>query len=842
MADLAAGGAMGVPFTVLYEVIKEVVIKTSMFRPLLEELKSKIEALNPLIAQMDSWNKVLDRPEKELRQFKVQMEKGPELITKCANLSKWKSYKKYKYSNQLLELQNSLQNLLFILQWQQARDVKETLVGVKNVETVVQRVDASVAELKEEGMSVMKVTLDEVRNLGTMVRRIDKKGEVQNPLDCEVPEPPLVTVGLYVPLRELKMKLLKNDNVSMLVLTAPGGCGKTTLATKFCQDEEVKGIFKNNIFFVTVTKKSTFNLIVQGLHQRKSTDIPMFQDEVTAVKWLRKFLMEEGQNPVLLVLDDVWSESKYILEKFDEVKMPNFKILVTSRSQFPEYGSIYHLKSLNDRDAMTLFRHSASLGDGQWNSLAREIVAPCKGYPLAIKVVGKSLRGKPIEFWRKRALEWSKGDSIIDSETEVLLRLQTSLDALDEKEALIKECFLDLGSFPQDQRIPAGALIDMWAELYEDLDKDFLAITNMYELTTRSLADLVVTRKETVEDDDYYSEHFVTQHDLLRQLAVYQAKLDPSKRRLIIGNRGDNLPKCLTEQKHQPIKPRLLSISSDETFSTNLHNIQLADVEVLVLNFSTKSYALPEFVEKMVNLKVLIVTNHGFIPAELSNFHLLDSLPNLKRIRLERVSIPSITKHPIQLKSLKKISLFMCSIGKAFSNCSFQISNALPNLEELNIDYCNDLVKLPDALCNLVRLKKLSITNCHKLSALPQDIGKLVKVEVLRLRSCTDLVKLPCSVKDLKTLDFLDISDCFSIVELPEDIGELSSLRKINMRQCSRLQELPLSILDLQKLEEVICDEETAGLWEPFSSGLCNGVVKEVKEEFSLDWLQKFQY
>ncbi|XP_061991766.1 probable disease resistance protein At5g66910 [Rosa rugosa] len=810
----------------------------------------------------------------------------------------WGSYKKYKYSCQLLELQSSLQTLQFILQGQQARDVKETLVVAKTVETALQRVDENVAVLKEEGITALKESLDEVRNIGAMVQRIDKKCEVRDQIDCEVPEPPLDTVGLCAPLTELKIKLLKNNNVSMLVLTAPGGCGKTTLATKFCQDEEVKDIFKDNIFFVTVTKKSTFNLIVQGLHQRKSIDVPMFQDEVTAVKWLRKFLMEEGQNLVLLVLDDVWSESKYILEKFDEVKMPNFKILVTSRSQFPEYGSIYHLKSLNDTDSMTLFRHSASLGDGQRNSLAREIIAPCKGYPLAIKVVGKSLRRKPIVFWRKRAWEWSRGDSIIDSETEVLRCLKSSLDALDEKEVVIKECFLDLGSFPQDQRIPAAALIDMWAELYKELDKDFLAIAKIYELTTRSLADLVVTRKETVEDDetleddDYYSEHFVTQHDMLRQLAVYQAKLDPSKKRLIIGNRGDNLPKCLTEQKHQPIKPRLLSISSDETFSTNLHNIQLADVEVLVLNFNTKSYALPEFVEKMVNLKVLIVTNHGFIPAELSNFHLLDSLPNLKRIRLERVSIPSnpnafntedavaeaveaeaaepalnmagqeplppapqVTEagglgnlpepmpeaapvaEPPELKSLKKISLFMCSIGEAFSNCSFQISNALPNLEELNIDYCKDLVKLSDELCNLVSLKKLSITNCHKLSALPQEIGKLEKVEVLRLRSCTELVKLPCSVKDLKRLDFLDISDCFGIVELPKDFGGMSSLRKINMRQCSRLKELPLSILFLQKLDEVRCDEDTAGLWGPFLSGLCNVVVRAVKEEFTLDCL-----
>ncbi|XP_004288077.1 PREDICTED: probable disease resistance protein At5g66900 [Fragaria vesca subsp. vesca] len=846
MADLAAGGAMGLPFTVLYEVIKEVVIKTAMFEPLLKELDFTIDSLKPLIEEMDKYNKVLDRPEKELREFKVQMEKGPELIRKCANLSKWQSYKKYKYSNQLLELQNSLQKLQFLLSVQQARDVKQTLAVTKNIETVVLRIDGEGPAGWKEGMNDMKETLEEVKIItGTMVKRIDQKGEVQSQIDSEVPASPRVTVGLDVPLMELKMKLLKDDEVTMLVLTAPGGSGKTTLATKFCQDKDVQGKFKNNIFFFTVSKKSNFNLIVQGLHQRKSTDVPSFPDEATAVKWLHKFLKEEDV-PVLLVLDDVWSESKSILETFDEVKMPNFKILVTSRSQFPGYGSLYHLQSLNDIDAMKLLRHSASLGDGsfnfQWNRLAKKIVEHCKGYPLAIDVVGKSLRGKSYELWCKREMELSKSDSIIDSETEVLLRLKSSLDALNEQEAIIKECFVDLGSFPEGQRIPVVALIDMWAELHEGLGKDVLAVANLQELTSQSLADLVVTRKEIMEVDDYYSEHFVTQHDLLRQLAVYEAKLDSSKKRLIIGNCGDNLPKCLTEQKDQLIKPRLLSISSDETFSTNLHNIHLAAVEVLVLNFNAKNYALPEFVEKMINLKVLIITNHGFLPAELSNFHLLDSLPNLKRIRLERVSIPSITKNSIQLKSLKKISLFMCSIGQAFSNCSFDISDALPNLEELNIDYCNDFVGLPDTICNLVRLRKLSITNCHKLSALPKEIGKLDMLEVLRLRSCTDLVKLPCSVMNLGSLSFLDISDCFSIVELPEDIGDLSGLRKINMSQCSRLKELPLSVLDFENIEEVICDEETKELWEPFLPMLHSVAVRVVKQEFNLNWLQKSQF
>ena len=81
-------------------------------------------------------------------------------------------------------------------------------------------------------------------------------------------------------------------------------------------------------------------------------------------------------------------------------------------------------------------------------------------------------------------------------------------------------------------------------------------------------------------------------------------------------------------------------------------NIQAPKVEVLVLNFQTKNYTLPEFVEKANELKVLIVSNCGFFHAEIKNFQLLWSLPNLKRIRLEKISISSLCKTLVPLKSL----------------------------------------------------------------------------------------------------------------------------------------------------------------------------------------------
>ena len=123
-----------------------------------------------------------------------------------------------------------------------------------------------------------------------------------------------------------------------------------------------------------------------------------------------------------------------------------------------------------------------------------QIVGHCKGLPLALEVVGRSLHGRPVEIWRSRLKKLSEGQSIVNSETDLRKCLQSSLDALNEEDVMLKECFMDLGSFPEDQKIPATALIDMWAELY-NLDKDGVdAIANLHQLSSRTLLNLAVTR------------------------------------------------------------------------------------------------------------------------------------------------------------------------------------------------------------------------------------------------------------------------------------------------------------------------------------------------------------
>ena len=274
--------------------------------------------------------------------------------------------------------------------------------------------------------------------------------------------------------------------------------------------------------------------------------------------------------------------------------------------------------------------------------------------------------------------------------------------------------------------------------------------------------------------------------------------------------------------------------SADETFTSDWCDMLPDEAEVLVLNLNSSQYSLPCFTKKMKKLKVLIVTNYGFHRSEIKKFELLGSLSNLKRIRLEKVSVPSLC----ELKNLQKLSLRMCNTRQAFENCSIQISNAMPNLVEMSIDYCNDLITLPDGLCEISPLKKLSITNCHKLSALPQGIGKLENLEVLRLCSCSDLLEMPNSFEGLNKLSCLDISDCVSLTKLPDDIGELKKLKKLYMKG-SKLGELPYSVHKFEQFKHeinVICDEETVTLWENFRA-FPNLKIEIFREDIDLNWL-----
>ena len=122
-----------------------------------------------------------------------------------------------------------------------------------------------------------------------------------------------------------------------------------------------------------------------------------------------------------------------------------------------------------------------------------QVVRGCKGLPLALEIISGSLCQQPFEVWQKRK-ELLQGYSILQSNTDFQAFLKQFLDDVLEDKPIIKECFMDLGLFPEDQRIPVAALIDMWAELHEPDENGINAVNIISELVTKNLASMVVTR------------------------------------------------------------------------------------------------------------------------------------------------------------------------------------------------------------------------------------------------------------------------------------------------------------------------------------------------------------
>lgn len=224
MADLVGGAAVGAVFGELLKAIISEANHASHFKSSFKRLKSTLTGINPIVDKIASMNQQLDRPE-DLKILIDSMREGEKLISKCSEVRRYDFYKKVRYSRKLDKLDRMISKFFHLdLQLQQARDQKEILLEVKDMRMEIRRLN-----LKD--------------NNGGGFCEMEFTGL------CPAPAPSDFTIGLDVPLKELKMELFEGGK-SVIVVSAPGGCGKTTLVKKLCQDDEIKGIY--TILFASI--------------------------------------------------------------------------------------------------------------------------------------------------------------------------------------------------------------------------------------------------------------------------------------------------------------------------------------------------------------------------------------------------------------------------------------------------------------------------------------------------------------------------------------------------------------------------------------------------------------
>jgi Leucine-rich repeat (LRR) protein len=131
-----------------------------------------------------------------------------------------------------------------------------------------------------------------------------------------------------------------------------------------------------------------------------------------------------------------------------------------------------------------------------------------------------------------------------------------------------------------------------------------------------------------------------------------------------------------------------------------------------------------------------------------------------------------------------------------FRRCKFlteipDISRS-PNLEVLDVNCCESLVKVHDSVGFLDKLTNLEFNKCSNLITLPRTL-KLRSLEILKFQFCARLQNLPkigCKMERLRQLAVRWIA----IKELPSSIVYFTGLSELYIEGCKNLTHLPSSL------------------------------------------------
>jgi len=804
----------------LLEVVKKAVKKTFACKKSCKRLQKKLEGMLSTLV-FNPGEELSEHRQKPLEEFYQALLVGKEMVQECSKVGRLNFLALFKYAGKIEDLNEYIDEFSVTRGWAvNYSELRRMRVNSDaKLENVQLTIETRIEEICSWVIKSQPVLLEDGKMGSTL----------------SIPKLPEFRFGLENSVYELKKRLLHKD-VPLLGVVGMGGSGKTTLAIAICHDPEVQGRFKKRIVFGTVSKSPNIlellgrmwvNIVGGGKPNFLSIDDARIQ--------LQGKLCEMEPQPTLVVLDDVWSKSD--LEKLT-FKREGYTFLITTRyNRIVNHEWLYEKQLLEVSHAVPLFCVSAfgqeSIPEKEDANLVMEVIHKCKGLPLALQVIGKSLYDQPPEAWITAKDKLSQGQPISEYHEEELLGcLATSIDILKED---VQECFLDMGIFPEARKLSADPLLDLWVYVHGLNWAE--AYTILMELASRNLVKLVNNQKRTLWNS-YASNCDLSfiQHDVLRELAIYLTKQEPvikRRKRFIIPQKDDSTREMWKKHAECQFDAEIVSFNTGSMEEKDWCEMDFPNAKALILNFSADEYFLPPFMQSMHKLEVLFIFNHNARRAALKGTSVLSSLTQLKVVQLEGVTVPLLQEYCQPRQQLQKLSLILCKGFEGFENMT-PLHNLFPCLLELTIDHCSNLTKLPASIYQMASLKRLSVTNCHQLEELLDGIENLSSLERLRLSACLKLKELPNSVCKLGKLQVLDISLCQCIEQLPDELGQLSSLKILDMRECSKVKQVPRSAGGIRSLGRVICDDKIQRQW----SKIIGSVKVEVAEEnFNLDWL-----
>ncbi|XLR63362.1 hypothetical protein HN51_068071 [Arachis hypogaea] len=645
-------------------------------------------------------------------------------------------------------------------------------------------------------------------------------------------------------INQLKEEDPKGRNVVSIV--GMGGSGKTTLAKKIYDSNEVSEVFSFRAW-VTVSKDYTEKEIFSTLFRSLKPSKPIPEEEGKLKKEVRSCFtkLNEESTKYLVVLDDVWDTQ--LCHNLKDYLLPNnnngSRILVTTRNH--EVANRARSKEphskllrLNEEESWRLFCNEVFCGEDcppDLEPIGKSIVESCKGLPLAIITIAGVVAKKEEEEWgdiEKLIPHWDVDDDIIRMKNI----LKTSYDDLHEN---LKPCFLYLGVFPEDYNINVTELIRLWmAEGFiqvretgtskappqpEDVGRKYLK-----DLVDRNLVQ--VTKRKS----DGKGVKTCQIHDLFRDLCIEQSNAQ-SIRRLSFTRKGKYYACSVICNQSSICSLFVYGIDVDWSSDTpeNLQSIN-------VLHFETVGGKDPRVnFKELIHLKYLRIYK-PVVPIRIGEYkelmhlncrggvklqadregpnNILQNLQSLSYVRPDSV-LESLIKNGC-FPNLNTLGLLLYSEDKQGGRTEvLKKLGDLRNLRNLKLHfdhmmkYYNTPALLMDEMEFLSNLTKITLEGAWGFNSSDMAaLGRIANLKTLKLNgglvspnrliSCGDAGSFP-------KLEMFHMIDMYFLQCLALEEGVMPCLQRVVISHCGDLREIPERLLSLSNLRHLHDD-----IWE----------------------------
>uniref|UniRef100_A0A3B6UAQ5 Uncharacterized protein n=1 Tax=Triticum aestivum TaxID=4565 RepID=A0A3B6UAQ5_WHEAT len=497
--------------------------------------------------------------------------------------------------------------------------------------------------------------------------------------------------------RALVKELTKgNHGIVVVAIVGVGGIGKTTLAKKVFNDEDIQHKFEKKMW-LSVTQEFSEVELLRSAITAANGELPRTQEKSQLMPALKNAIKDQK---FLLVLDDMWSDRAWtsLLNAPFSYGAPGSRIVITTR---------------NDTVARVVSGDEDGPDIDMLKDIGLQVIEKCDGLPLAVKVMGGLLRqkGKQRHDW-----EMVLNDSIWSvSEMPEELNYAVYL-SYEDLPPCIKQCFLHYSLLPKGGLFHRAEIIGMWISegfIHGSSDDDLEELGMKYysELILRNLIEPGI---------QYIDDPVFNMHDVVRSFAQFVARDEAAA---VQSGENGNISE-LTAQKFLH-----LSIESKVPESEGLDWSSL---------------------QAQKALRTLICLGHVNIKPGDS----LVAFPCLRTLILHKgpANVAVLVESLHELKHLRYLSIKNSDIS-----CLPENIGEMKFLQYISLRGCRQFVKLPHRIVNLRKLWLLDLFGTS-INGIPRGFCALKDLRTLH-GFPTQVDGDWCSLEELGPLSQLRVLD-----------------------------------------------------------------------------------